>query len=292
MWPTSGAGGGRQQVAERRAEAVGLVDLDRCFHARRGATRAAGAPSGRACRPRARGSCPAPRRPRGSGGTRASGRAARRRPPRAELQLGVLGRQQQPRLQLQQGGDQDQELGHRLEVDLADVLEAVDVGEDDVAKGHLGEADLLAQEHGEQQVERPLEDVEIEVELRRPRSCRHDRAGAVSDADFFRFPFRFFFGFCFWSPGVPQSTGGVPGHEDAGLAPFRFFFALRLLRLGAFVAGSPCTAARRHTRAAMSWRTPGGPPAPSKAPMSQRPSGAGRGRGSPRWSRRGPPRSS
>ena len=90
----------------------------------------------------------------------------------AELdQLLLRGRQQQPRLELEQRGDQDQELGRRLEVELALLLDVLEVGDHDLTELDLGERDLLAQDDGHQQVERPREDVEVEVELRR-LSCR------------------------------------------------------------------------------------------------------------------------
>ena len=80
-------------------------------------------------------------------------------------QLLLRRRQQQPRLQLEQRGDQDQELGRRLEVELALLLDVLEVGDHDLAQLDLGERDLLAQDDGHQQVERAREDVQIEVEL-------------------------------------------------------------------------------------------------------------------------------
>ena len=80
-------------------------------------------------------------------------------------QLLVLARQHQPRLQLEQRRDQDEELGRHLEVELAARLEVVEVRDDDVGELDLEQVDLLAQDEGQQQVERPGEDLEVELEL-------------------------------------------------------------------------------------------------------------------------------
>ena len=69
-------------------------------------------------------------------------------------QLVVLARQHEPRLQLEQRGDQDEELGRDLEVELAARLEEVEVGDDDVGQLDLEQVDLLAQDERQQQVER------------------------------------------------------------------------------------------------------------------------------------------
>ena len=83
-----------------------------------------------------------------------------------QLELVLLGsRQQQARLELEQRGDQDEELGRRLEVELALLFDVLEIGDHDLAQLDLGERDLLAQHHGHQQVEGPGEDVEIEIEL-------------------------------------------------------------------------------------------------------------------------------
>ena len=72
--------------------------------------------------------------------------------------------QHQPRLQLQQRGDQHQELGGRLEVELARALEVLDVGQHHLGEVHLEQIDLLLQHQGEKQVERPVEDLQVKVE--------------------------------------------------------------------------------------------------------------------------------
>jgi hypothetical protein len=82
---------------------------------------------------------------------------------RAELVGALLARQQQARLELAECRDQDQELGDRLQIEVAGLAEMVDVGDDDLAERDLRQRDLLAQQHGEQQVEGSLEDVEVEV---------------------------------------------------------------------------------------------------------------------------------
>ena len=83
-----------------------------------------------------------------------------------EIELGILGlRQHQPRLELEQSRDQDEELGGRLQLQLAGLLEAGDVGDDDLAELNLQQADLLAQHDCQEQVERPGEDVEVELEI-------------------------------------------------------------------------------------------------------------------------------
>ena len=78
----------------------------------------------------------------------------------------LLARQHQPRLELEQGGDQHEELGRRLEVELPGALEMVEVGDHHVGEVELEQVDLLAQHEREQQVERALEDLEVELERR------------------------------------------------------------------------------------------------------------------------------
>jgi hypothetical protein len=73
----------------------------------------------------------------------------------------VLGRQHQPRLQLQERRDQDQELGRRLQVQLAPRLEPLDVGEDDLGQVDLQQVHVLVQDQRDEQVEGTLEDLEV-----------------------------------------------------------------------------------------------------------------------------------
>ena len=79
--------------------------------------------------------------------------------------VAVVPRQQQTRLQLEQSGDQHEELGRRLEVQLALLLQVLDIGDHDLAELDLGEVDALAQHDRHQQVEGTREDVELEVEI-------------------------------------------------------------------------------------------------------------------------------
>src|SRR5262249_50231604 len=86
---------------------------------------------------------------------------------RAELLLALLARQQEPRLELAEGGDQDEELGDGLQVELelAVLAHVVDVRDDDRTERNLRQRDLLTEQDRQQQVEGPLEDVQIEIEL-------------------------------------------------------------------------------------------------------------------------------
>ncbi len=85
---------------------------------------------------------------------------------RRELELVLLGSgQQQARLELEQGRDEYEELGRRLEVELPLLLDVVEVGDHDLAELDLGERDLLAQDDAHQEVEGAGENVEVEVEL-------------------------------------------------------------------------------------------------------------------------------
>ena len=87
----------------------------------------------------------------------------------------------QPRLELQQRGDQHQELGRGLEIELAARLEVVEVGEDDVGELDLEQVDLLAQDQRQQQVERAREDLEVELELGRRSSVTAARLPGGAD---------------------------------------------------------------------------------------------------------------
>jgi hypothetical protein len=80
-------------------------------------------------------------------------------------ELGVLARQHEPRLELEQRRDEHQELRRHLEIELAAGLEVVEVGEDDVGQLDLEEVDLLAQDERQQQVEGPGEHLQVELEI-------------------------------------------------------------------------------------------------------------------------------
>ncbi len=90
-------------------------------------------------------------------------------------QLLLLAREHQARLELQQGGDEDEELRRDLEIELALRLEVVEVGQHDIRELDLEQIDLFPQDEGQQQVERPAEDVEVQLEL--GDGHRHERQG-------------------------------------------------------------------------------------------------------------------
>ena len=76
----------------------------------------------------------------------------------------LVARQHHARLELEQRRDQHEELGRGLQVQLASGLEVVDVGQDDLGQVDLEQVHLLAQYEREQQIERPLEDLQVEIE--------------------------------------------------------------------------------------------------------------------------------
>ena len=85
---------------------------------------------------------------------------------RLELgQLCVLVGEHAARLQLEQRGDQDQELAARVQVELAFLGEVLDERDDDRREVDLGERDLLPEDERQQQVERAFEGVEVQLEL-------------------------------------------------------------------------------------------------------------------------------
>ncbi len=85
--------------------------------------------------------------------------------PRLDVEaLGLLGGQHEPRLELEQGGDQQQELCGGLQIELARALEVIDVGDYHVEKLDLQQIHLLAKNEGEQKVEGPVEDLQVELE--------------------------------------------------------------------------------------------------------------------------------
>jgi hypothetical protein len=79
-------------------------------------------------------------------------------------QVGVLARQHEPRLELQQRRDQHEELRRHLQVELATRLEVVEVRDDDLGELDLEQVDLLAQDERQQQIERPGEDLQVQLE--------------------------------------------------------------------------------------------------------------------------------
>ncbi len=67
-------------------------------------------------------------------------------------------------LELQEGGDQHDELGGGLQVKLAARFEMVKIGEHDFGQLQLQQVDLFAQHEREQQIEGAAEDVEVKLE--------------------------------------------------------------------------------------------------------------------------------
>ena len=85
---------------------------------------------------------------------------------RLELrELGLLLREHRARLQLEERGDQDQELAAGVQVELALLGEMLDERDHDLGEIDLLQRQLLAQDEREQQVERPLERVEVELQF-------------------------------------------------------------------------------------------------------------------------------
>src|SRR5207245_5340783 len=78
-----------------------------------------------------------------------------------ELLLG----EETTRLQLEQRRDQNQELPARIEIKPASLLQAIAKGQDDLGDVDLRELELLPEHKRQQQVERPLERVEVQLEL-------------------------------------------------------------------------------------------------------------------------------
>ena len=174
----------RQQVAEGNADAIGLVDLGRRVEG--------GAAELRRQRRRAVHHSPLALEPLLEHLRRLAVAAVLEHPReqlvggllRAELLVALLAGQQQARLELAERGDQDKELRDRLEVEveIAGLAHVVDVGDHDLAERDLRQRDLLAQQDREQQVEWPLEDVQVEIELgdRGHAAKQKGRAGGLA----------------------------------------------------------------------------------------------------------------
>src|ERR687893_389495 len=97
--------------------------------------------------------------------------------------LDLLARQHEPRLELEQRRDEDEELRRRLEVELVAGLEVVEVGEHDLAQLDLQQVELLAQDEREEQVERPREDVEVQLQAADQRRGHARRRVGARAAD-------------------------------------------------------------------------------------------------------------
>jgi hypothetical protein len=76
-------------------------------------------------------------------------------------ELGVLLGEKRARLQLEQCGDEDEELAARLEVELVAFREPFEEGDDDPREVDVPQVELLLEDEREQQVERTLEGVEV-----------------------------------------------------------------------------------------------------------------------------------
>src|SRR5665647_2017645 len=81
----------------------------------------------------------------------------------AERLLDIL-LQKQARFHLEQRRDQHHELRGRVEVELAAVRKLQDVLGDDARHAHLPDVDLVLEDQRDEQVERPVEHVEVELE--------------------------------------------------------------------------------------------------------------------------------
>ena len=99
-------------------------------------------------------------------------------------ELGVLLREEAARLQLEQRGDEDEELAAGVEVEAVALGEMLDERDDDLCEIDLAEGKLVAEHERQQEIERPFERVEVEVELA-DRCCRHrGRLAPLPDAAF------------------------------------------------------------------------------------------------------------
>ncbi len=84
---------------------------------------------------------------------------------RSELVEALLVREEPARLQLEQRGHEHQELSARVEIDARALGELLDEGEDDVRHLHVAELELLFEDEREEEVEGPLEGVQVQVEV-------------------------------------------------------------------------------------------------------------------------------
>ena len=109
---------------------------------------------------------------------------------RAEVgELGGLVGEERARLQLEQRGDEDEELAARLQVERLSLCEQLDEGDDDRGDVDLGEVELLAQDERQEEVERPLEGVQVQLELAHDHRAEASRAagrGLATYADMLR----------------------------------------------------------------------------------------------------------
>ena len=102
------------------------------------------------------------------------------------VELGRLVGEERARLELEQGRHENEELAARLQVELVTLSESLDECQDDGGDVDLPRLELFLQEQREEEVERPFEGVELELELADGRRL-HGReashaAGRVSAA--------------------------------------------------------------------------------------------------------------
>ena len=98
-------------------------------------------------------------------------------------ELGLLVGEERARLQLEQRRDQDEELAARVEVELVALGEVLDEREHDLGEIDLAQRQLVAEDERQQEVERPLERVEVELELAdEGRRHRRRRLAVAPDA--------------------------------------------------------------------------------------------------------------
>ena len=85
---------------------------------------------------------------------------------RLELgELGLLVGEEVPRLQLEQRGDQDEELAAGVEIELVALGESLDERDDDAGHVDLGRLDRVLEQERQEEVERALERVEVQLEI-------------------------------------------------------------------------------------------------------------------------------
>ena len=92
-------------------------------------------------------------------------------------ELGVLVGEEATRLQLEQCRDEDEELAAGVEVELVALGETLDERDDDPGDVHLRQVELLLQDERQQEVERALEGVQVQLEL--PHQHRAHASGPV-----------------------------------------------------------------------------------------------------------------
>src|SRR5207237_5736097 len=80
-------------------------------------------------------------------------------------ELCVLVGEEPARIQREQRSDEDEELAARLEIEPVPLREPLEERRDDAGEVDVAQVKLLLEDEREQQVERPLERVEVELEL-------------------------------------------------------------------------------------------------------------------------------